>query len=87
MVNAIVNAFGMGVGFTLALLSLGIVREIIGSGSLFGIDLFGAQFQPWAVFVLPPGGFFVLAFWLFVFSLMRKRKETRAKQEEVARAA
>ncbi|HAR67089.1 MAG TPA: electron transport complex subunit RsxE [Lentisphaeria bacterium] len=87
VVNAIVNAFGMGVGFTLALLSLGIVREIIGSGSLFGIDLFGAQFQPWAVFVLPPGGFFVLAFWLFVFSLMRKRKETRAKQEEVARAA
>ena len=87
VVNAIVNAFGMGVGFTLALLSLGIVREIIGSGSLFGIDLFGAQFQPWAVFVLPPGGFFVLAFWLFVFSLMRKRKETRAKQEEVAREA
>jgi electron transport complex protein RnfE len=82
VVNAIVNALGMGVGFTLALLSLGIVREILGSGSLFGVDLFGAQFQPWAVFVLPPGGFFVLAFWLFVFALMRKRKAAREKQQQ-----
>ncbi len=86
--NAFVNALGMGVGFTFALLCLGVVREILGSGSLFGIDLFGPAFQPWAVFVLPPGGFFVLAFWLFVFSVFRKRKErAQSQQEEVANAA
>lgn len=78
LANAIVNALGMGVGFTIALLSLGVVREIIGSGSLFGFHLFGPQFQPWAVFVLPPGGFFVLAFWLFVFSVRQKRKDKEA---------
>ncbi len=79
--NAVVNAVGMGLGFTLALLSLGVVREILGSGSLFGVDLFGPDFQPWAIFVLPPGAFFVLAFWLFVFSVMRKRKQTREKAD------
>ena len=86
--NAFINALGMGVGFTFALLCLGVVREILGSGSLFGMDLFGPSFQPWVVFVLPPGGFFVLAFWLFIFSVFRKRKErAQSLQEEVVDAA
>jgi electron transport complex protein RnfE len=92
--NAFVNALGMGVGFTLAMLCIGVVREILGSGTLFGLELFGPQFQPWAVFVLPPGGFFVLAFWLFLFGVLRKRKARSAierageaqQQQEVARA-
>ncbi|MGC9451107.1 MAG: electron transport complex subunit RsxE [Oceanipulchritudo sp.] len=86
--NAFVNALGMGVGFTFALLCLGVVREVLGSGSLFGIDLFGAGFQPWAVFVLPPGGFFVLSFWLFVFAVFRKRQErAQTAGKELADAA
>lgn len=79
--NAFVNALGMGVGFTFAMLCIGVVREVLGSGSLFGMALFGPDFQPWAIFVLPPGGFFVLAFWLFVFAALRKRT-----QKEVAHA-
>ena len=80
--NAFVNALGMGVGFTFALLCLGVVREVLGSGSIFGMDLFGPAFQPWAVFVLPPGGFFVLAFWLFLFSVFRKRQERAQSQKQ-----
>jgi electron transport complex protein RnfE len=86
--NAFVNALGMGIGFTFALLCLGMVREILGSGSLFEIDLFGPAFQPWAVFVLPPGGFFVLAFWLFIFAVFRQRKaRAQSVQQELADAA
>jgi len=86
--NAFVNALGMGVGFTFALLCLGVVREILGSGSIFGADLFGPSFQPWAVFVLPPGGFFVLAFWLFLFSVVRKRRaQAQVTEREVRDAA
>ena len=86
--SAFVNALGMGAGFTFALLCLGVVREILGSGSLFGMDLFGPSFQPWAVFVLPPGGFFVLAFWLFIFAVVRKRhQKTQILEEEVRDAA
>ena len=86
--NAFVSAIGMGAGFTFALLCLGVVREVLGSGSLFGVDLFGPAFQPWSVFVLPPGGFFVLAFWLFLFSVFKKRhQQTLMMKEEVRDAA
>ena len=72
--RAMVNAAGMGAGFTIGLLALGSVREILGAGSLFGISLFGPNFQPWVVMVLPPGGFFVLGSWLLLFAWWEKRK-------------
>jgi electron transport complex protein RnfE len=81
VINAFVNALGMGVGFTLALLCLGVVREVLGFGTLFGLELFGANFQPWAVFALPPGGFFALAGWLFLFAYLRKRRKSATKEE------
>lgn len=84
VVNAVVNAVGMGIGFTFALLCLGVVREILGSGTLFGVSLFSENFQPWSVFVLPPGGFFVLAFWLIVFSAIEQRRERVALAREEA---
>jgi electron transport complex protein RnfE len=77
--KAVVNALGMGIGFTIGLFALGGTREILGAGKLFGMSLFGDQFQPWVVMVLPPGGFFVLGGWLLLFSLLRSRKEARAE--------
>jgi electron transport complex protein RnfE len=74
---ASVNALGMGIGFTIGLFALGSVREIFGAGTLFGVPLFGEHFQPWVVMVLPPGGFFVLAAWLLLFSWFRRRREAR----------
>ncbi|HOV69348.1 MAG TPA: electron transport complex subunit E [Clostridia bacterium] len=53
---SILDALGMGIGFTAALLLMGIIREIIGSGSVFGM-LFNSN--PMLIFILPPGGFFV----------------------------
>ena len=73
-VAAMLNAVGMGAGFTIGLLALGTVREVLGAGALFGVSLFGANFQPWVVMVLPPGGFFVLGSWLLVFAWWKKRK-------------
>jgi electron transport complex protein RnfE len=81
---AMINAAGMGVGFTIGLLSLGVVREIFGAGTLFGVSLFGASFQPWVVMVLPPGGFFVLGAWLLFFSTLERRKQR--KQRNLAEA-
>jgi electron transport complex protein RnfE len=77
---AMINAAGMGVGFTVGLLALGVVREILGAGTLFGITLFGAGFQPWVIMVLPPGGFFVLGAWLLFFAWLERRKLRRAAQ-------
>jgi electron transport complex protein RnfE len=74
---AMINALGMGVGFTIGLLALGVVREIFGAGTLFGVGLFGPEFQPWVVMVLPPGGFFVLGSWLLLFSTLERRKQRK----------
>ena len=54
----------MGLGFTLALFVLGSVRELFGSGSLFGFSLFGAGYPPFLLMILPPGAFIALGFLL-----------------------
>lgn len=72
--RTVLNAVGMGAGFTIGLLALGSVREILGAGKLFGFALFGPDFQPWVVMVLPPGGFFVLGAWLLLFNWLKMRK-------------
>ncbi|CRI67411.1 Electron transport complex protein RnfE [Thiocapsa sp. KS1] len=77
LVPTLVNSLGTGLGFTLALLSLGTVREILGNGSILGIPLFGSDFQGWLVMILPPGGFFVLGAWMMLFNWLRLRKERR----------
>jgi electron transport complex protein RnfE len=81
-VPAMINAAGMGVGFTIGLLALGVVREILGAGTLFGVALFGADFQPWVVMVLPPGGFFVLGGWLLVFAAWERRKQRKLAEQD-----
>lgn len=80
--KTVVNALGMGVGFTIALLSLGVVREILGAGTLFGISLFGDNYEPWVVMVLPPGGFLVLGSWLLLFEWIKQRREQRLLEKE-----
>jgi electron transport complex protein RnfE len=82
----VVNGLGMGVGFTIALLCLGSVREILGAGSLFGIPLFADNFQPWVVMILPPGGFFVLGGWLLLFNWFRQRRERKLMEQQRATA-
>lgn len=75
------DALGMSAGFTLALFMLGAIREILGSGSLFGVALFGDAFEPWVVMILPPGGFLTAGVLLMLFAWMRKRKQQRAALE------
>jgi H+/Na+-translocating ferredoxin:NAD+ oxidoreductase subunit E len=75
--RSILDGLGMGVGFTFALLCLGCVREIFGSGTLFGLPLFPAGFQPWIVMILPSGGFFTLGLWLLLFNRLKARQLQR----------
>ena len=72
---AIADAMGMGMGFTLALFILGGFREILGAGSLFGVLLFGQNFEPWIVMLLPPGGFLMLGMILLFFNWLKEKKD------------
>ena len=75
VVKSMMDALGMGLGFVLALFSLGAVREILGNGSIFGINLFNDGFQEWVIMILPAGGFFTLAAWLLIFNLFKQKRE------------
>jgi electron transport complex protein RnfE len=50
----------MGLGFTLALVILGSIRELLGSGSVFGYQILGSYFTPWVIMILPAGAFLTL---------------------------
>ncbi|MCG6861063.1 MAG: electron transport complex subunit RsxE, partial [Chromatiaceae bacterium] len=63
-----------------ALFALGSVREILGEGKFFGMDLFGAHFEPWVIMILPPGGFLTLGLLLLFFSWVKERKEKLAER-------
>jgi len=71
--KSIQDALGMGLGFTLALLLLGIIRELLGQGSLFGIAIFPENYENWIIMLLPGGGFFTLGLLLLVFNWLQQR--------------
>ncbi len=56
---SILDGLGMGVGFTATLLAMGILRELLGAGTVFGLPVLSGFMQPIIIFLLPPGGFFV----------------------------
>jgi Na+-translocating ferredoxin:NAD+ oxidoreductase subunit E len=70
------DAVGMGGGFTIALLLMSSIRELLGSGTLLGYPMMGPTFEPWVIMVLPPGGFFTLAFYLLLFGWWKQRQVT-----------
>ena len=58
---SIFDGIGMGLGFTVGLTSIGIVRELIGAGTIFGFQIMPASYEPVTIFILAPGAFFVLS--------------------------
>ena len=61
VIPSIFDGIGMGLGFTVGLTSIGIVRELIGSGKIFNIQILPDSYEPFTIFILAPGAFFVLA--------------------------
>ncbi|WP_396602944.1 RnfABCDGE type electron transport complex subunit E [Algibacter sp. R77976] len=74
VVSSIVDALGMGIGFTIALTALGAVREILGSGSLFDFRFVSEDANTLLLFILPPGAFIALAYLSVLFNKVSKTK-------------
>ena len=68
--QSLMDALGMGIGFTLALSLLGATREILGAGTLLGTPLFGENAYPILLFIMPPGAFLALAGLIIIFNKM-----------------
>ena len=71
------DGLGMGLGFTLALIVIGGVREIIGAGTFFGVNLFFGLYEPALLAILAPGGFITLGILMGVFRQFQLRKEAK----------
>jgi len=83
--RSVLDALGTGFGFLVALLMMGSIREVLGSGSFLGVDVLGPSYEPWVIMVLPPGGFFTIAFILLGFSWYHKRQLSPSHLRERSR--
>ncbi|MEI6578831.1 MAG: electron transport complex subunit E [Eubacteriales bacterium] len=69
-----VDGIGMGIGFTAAILTMSIIRELFGAGTLANIQILPTSIAPMAIFILPPGGFFVYGLMMAVANRLAEKK-------------
>jgi len=72
--RSIIDALGMGLGFIFVLVVLGSIREILGSATLFNIQVLGDWFNPWMIMILPPGAFLTLGLLIGFGNWLNERK-------------
>lgn len=62
IVPSFFDGLGMGTGFTVAMLVIAAIRELLGNGTLLGISIFGSSYNPALIMILPPGAFILIGF-------------------------
>ena len=75
VVDSFVDAISMGLGFTLSLSLLGIIREILGAGKILGFQILPSSYQPMLVAILAPGAFITLGFIMALINMMQKKEK------------
>lgn len=83
IVDSLLDGLGMGVGFTLSLTLLGSIRELLGNGTVFDINIWGKAFNMF-VMILPPGAYLTLGLLAALFAAIAINKEERAKKQAQA---
>ena len=77
---SIFDGLGMGLGFTVGLTCIGLLRELLGAGQIFGVQILSLSwFTPITIFVMAPGAFLVLAFLVAGMNIIRKKMEEKGK--------
>jgi electron transport complex protein RnfE len=76
----VMDALGTGIGFTFALMAMGLIREILGFGSIFGLKILGSWFTPWIVMILPPGAFLVMGTLIAIVNYISSRQSSEGDE-------
>jgi electron transport complex protein RnfE len=84
--RSILDAVGNGIGFTWMMLVMGSVREVLGNGTWLGFRIFGENFEPWVIMILPPGGFLTLGSILLIVGGWKHHQAERARARAFALA-
>ncbi len=80
VVPSIFDGIGLGLGFTFSIACIGIIREILGAGQIFGVQILSLDwFTPITIFVMAPGAFLVLAFLVAIMNIVREKMEAKGK--------
>jgi electron transport complex protein RnfE len=74
VLDSMLDGLGMGIGFMIALTTLGAIREVLGNGTFFGLQLFGANANTILVFILSPGAFIALGYLIALVNQLKKTK-------------
>ncbi len=75
VIPSIMDALGIGIGYTLSLAVMGSIRELLGFGSILNVKLIGAWFEPWIVMILPAGAFLVFGSLIALVNYISSRKK------------
>ena len=67
-IPALLDGIAAGIGYTWVLLGISLIRELMGFGSIFGIQVLGDWWTKWTIMVMPPSAFFILAVFIWVFN-------------------
>ncbi|MDP8288163.1 MAG: electron transport complex subunit RsxE, partial [Candidatus Electryonea clarkiae] len=78
-IPSIIDGLGMGIGFTLALCAIATVREILGNGTWFNLQVTPTGFEPVLLFMLAPGAFITMGAWLGLFNWIDERNAEKEK--------
>lgn len=85
--NPVIPSFfdgvGMGLGFTIGLASIGIVRELIGAGTIFGVQVMPFFYQPITIFILAPGAFLVLSLLTAAQNRVKRKMQEKGKETKI----
>jgi electron transport complex protein RnfE len=76
---SLLDAVGVSLGFTMTLIILGGIREVLGMGTFFGMPVLSARFERWVIMLLPPGAFITLGFLLGAKNLIDRRMEEKRR--------
>ncbi|GAB6276464.1 MAG: electron transport complex subunit E [Rectinema sp.] len=83
LASVIADGLGMGLGYTWVLIAIAAVRELLGNGTLAGIQIMPSSYEPILFFILPPGGFFVFSLFISLNIWLKKRMEASARNKEL----
>jgi electron transport complex protein RnfE len=78
VMTSIFDAIGMGLGFTVALAAVGIFRELLGAGTIYGIQIMPAAYKPASIMILAPGAFFTLGVLMAIINYVNIKKAKKA---------
>jgi len=77
---SIMDSLGTGLGFTFALMAMGLIREILGFGSILGFHVMGSWFTPWIVMILPPGAFLVMGTLIAIVNYISHKQSSQGEE-------